>query len=56
MQARPDKANEISGLMITGVSGGAVIPPLMGSMTDMMGSQAGSIVIIGICMLYLLWS
>ena len=55
MQARPDKANEISGLMITGVSGGAVIPPLMGAMTDMMGSQVGSIVIIGICMLYLLW-
>ena len=55
MQARPDKANEISGLMITGVSGGAVIPPLMGSMTDMMGSQVGSIIIIGICMLYLLW-
>lgn len=55
MQARPDKANEISGLMITGVSGGAVIPPLMGAMTDMMGCQVGSIVIIGICMLYLLW-
>ena len=55
MQARPDKANEISGLMITGVSGGAVIPPLMGSMTDMMGSQVGSIIIIGVCMLYLLW-
>ena len=55
MQARPDKANEISGLMITGVSGGAVIPPLRGAMTDMMGSQVGSIIIIGICMLYLLW-
>src|SRR5665648_1292618 len=26
IQSRPDKANEISGLMITGVFGGAVIP------------------------------
>lgn len=31
IQARPEKANEISGLMITGVAGGAIAPPLMGS-------------------------
>lgn len=30
IQARPKKANELSGLMITGVLGGAVVPPIMG--------------------------
>ena len=41
MQARPEKANEISGLMVTGIFGGAVIPPLMGYCTDLIGTQAG---------------
>lgn len=39
--ARPEKANEISGLMVTGIFGGAVIPPLMGYCTDLIGTQAG---------------
>ena len=55
LKARPEKANEISGLMITGVFGGAVIPPLMGLMSDVMGSQAGSLLVIGLCMFYLLF-
>lgn len=53
MKARPEKANEISGLMITGVSGGAVIPPSMGVLADLIGSQAGSLIVIGVCMAYL---
>ena len=53
LKARQDKANEISGLMITGVSGGAVIPPAMGIMTDILGNQAGSLAVIGVCMIYL---
>ena len=55
MQARPDKANEISGLMITGIFGGAVIPPLMGILADATGSQVGSLIVIGVCMAYLIW-
>ena len=55
MQARPEKTNEISGLMITGIVGGAIIPPLMGIATDKIGSQAGSLIIIGICMAYLVF-
>lgn len=55
MKARPDKANEISGLMITGVFGGAVIPPCMGILTDAIGSQTGSLIVIGICVAYLVW-
>ncbi|MDP4277012.1 MAG: MFS transporter [Bacteroidota bacterium] len=51
--ARPEKANEISGLMITGVFGGAVVPPLMGITADSMNCQAGSLIIITVCLLYL---
>ncbi|MBR5035531.1 MAG: MFS transporter [Bacteroidales bacterium] len=55
IQSRPEKTNEISGLMITGIVGGAIIPPLMGIATDKIGSQAGSLIIIGICMAYLVF-
>lgn len=51
--ARPEKANEISGLMITGVFGGAVVPPLMGFAADSLNSQVGSLIVISACLLYL---
>lgn len=53
MKSRPDKANEISGLMIMGVSGGAVIPPVMGLLTDLIGNQTGSVIVIAVCIAYL---
>ena len=53
LQTRPDQANGISGLMIMGVCGGAVIPPLMGVLTDAIGTQAGSLIVITACALYL---
>lgn len=53
MKRMPEKANEISGLMITGVFGGALIPPLMGYAADTIGSQQGSLIIITASMLYL---
>jgi len=55
IQLRPDKANEISGLMITGVFGGAVIPFIMGLTSDVMGSQVGSVLIILLSAIYLLF-
>ena len=55
LRTRPDKANEISGLMITGVFGGAVIPPLMGAAADAIGSQAGSLAVILGCIVYLIF-
>ena len=55
IQARPEKANEISGLMITGVAGGAIAPPLMGICADAVGGQGGSVTIIAICTAYLLF-
>lgn len=55
IQSRPDKANEISGLMITGVFGGAVIPLIMGLTSDTMGSQIGSVLILLLSSFYLLF-
>ncbi|MDR3251089.1 MAG: MFS transporter [Tannerella sp.] len=54
LQKMPEKANEVSGLMITGVAGGALIPLLMGICTDMTGNQSGSILVITVCSFYLL--
>lgn len=55
LKARPEQANEISGFMITGVVGGAAIPPLMGVLADMMGSQNGSLAVIAVCVAYLVF-
>lgn len=55
LQSRPDKVNEISGLMITGVFGGAVIPFVMGLMSDVVGSQVGSLLVILLSAVYLLY-
>ena len=55
LNSRPEKANEISGLMITGVFGGAIIPPLMGFATEKIGSQIGSLIVITICICYLIY-
>ncbi len=50
----PDRANEISGLLIMAVSGGAVIPLVMGFVSTMV-SPLASVLVIGACLLYLLW-
>lgn len=48
-----DRANEISGLMIMAVSGGAVIPPIIGKVADMASIWAGMFVLVA-CAVYLL--
>jgi MFS transporter, FHS family, L-fucose permease len=55
LQKKPERANEISGLMIMGVAGGAVIPPLMGVVSDSMG-QTGGMAVLLVAMIYLLFS
>jgi fucose permease len=47
----PARSNEISGLMIMAVSGGAVIPLLVGSITDNVGLTAGMFVL-AVCTIY----
>ena len=56
LRTLPHKANEISGLMITGVAGGAIFPLLMGFMVDnVTKNQNGSIIIIAGTALFLLY-
>ena len=50
----PDRSNEISGLLIMAVSGGAFIPLAMGYVSSVFGPMA-SLFVIGGCMVYLLW-
>ena len=51
----PLRTNEISGLMIMAVSGGAVIPLLIGSLTDNFGVTAGMFILV-ICAVYELFT
>ena len=52
LKARPDKANEISGLMITAVAGGGAVTPIIGGAIDGVGMIGGVFVIL-VCVLYL---
>jgi fucose permease len=54
LEKMPDRANEISGLLIMAVSGGAVIPLVMGLVSTMI-SPLASVLVIGACLLYILW-
>lgn len=49
----PTRANEISGLMIMAVSGGAIIPPIVGGISDIFSITAGMYVFV-FCAIYLL--
>jgi MFS transporter, FHS family, L-fucose permease len=51
----PVRTNEISGLMIMAVSGGAVIPLLIGTLTDNVGVTAGMFVLV-VCAVYELFT
>ena len=50
----PQRDNEISGLMIMGVSGGAIFPLLMGVASDALGNQMGAVAVLTICVSYLI--
>ncbi|MDO5608373.1 MAG: MFS transporter [Capnocytophaga sp.] len=43
---RPDRQNEVSGLMIMGISGGALFPFIMGVASDLTASQVGAIMVL----------
>jgi len=44
VDAMPERSNEISGLMITAIAGGAFIPPIMGLVADKVSVLAGFVV------------
>ena len=54
LEKMPDRANEISGLLIMAVSGGAVIPLVMGLVSTAV-SPLASVMVLGVCLLYILW-
>ena len=54
LQKKPERANEISGLMIMGVSGGALFPWLMGVVSDSFNQGAAFGVLLGL-LCYLLF-
>jgi fucose permease len=49
----PQRANEVSGLLIMGVAGGAIVPPIMGIVSDSAG-QTGAMVVLLVAFGYLL--
>ncbi|MPM75655.1 hypothetical protein SDC9_122649 [bioreactor metagenome] len=51
----PQRNNEISGLMIMGLSGGAIFPFLMGVVSDAIGGQIGAVIILTFCIFYLIF-
>lgn len=50
-----NKKNEMSGLMIMGIAGGAIFPVLMGLASDSINSQTGAVIVLTICIAYLLF-
>ena len=55
LQRKPERANEISGLMIMGVSGGALFPWLMGVVSDHYNSQGAAFAVLLGLLCYLLF-
>ena len=51
----PEKNNEMSGLMIMGLIGGTIFPLLMGVLSDAMGTQLGSVIVISVGVGYLVY-
>lgn len=53
VEERPDRASELSGLMCMAISGGALVPLVMGRLVDG-GMQSMAFVVPAVCFLYLL--
>ena len=52
LQHQPERGNELSALMIMGVSGGALVSPVFGFLSDSFGATAGMASLL-FCLLYL---
>lgn len=53
LRHRPDRANEVTAIVLMGVAGGALTTPLMGLAADYAGQTAG-MAVLSVCILYLL--
>ena len=54
LKRMPDKANEVSALLIMGVSGGAILTPVLGVTSDFFGTQLASLAVIVIVWIYMI--
>jgi fucose permease len=54
VDAMPERANEVSGLMVTAIIGGAFVPILFGVVEDTMGLMAG-FAVPALCILFILF-
>ena len=55
LQRRPDRANEVSALLIAGIAGGAVLPPILGMVTGWFGTQSAAMAVLVLVWLYMVW-
>ena len=53
VEEKPDRANELSGLMCMAISGGAIVPLLMGQLVELGASKAMAFVVPAACFAYL---
>lgn len=51
----PNRQNEASALLIVGLVGGAILPPVLGFVSDRFATQTASLVLIAIVWCYMLW-
>lgn len=52
---KPEWSNEMSGLMVMGLIGGTIFPLFMGILSDAIGSQTGSVAVVSIGVVYLVY-
>lgn len=50
----PEKANEVSALLTAGVFGGAILPPVIGIITDITHTQVAAIIVLSVVWCYLI--
>jgi fucose permease len=55
VDSMPEKTNELSGLMVTAIVGGAIVPPIMGIVADNTSTLFGFVVPL-IAMIYIGWT
>jgi fucose permease len=55
IDAMPERSNELSGLMVTAIVGGAFIPPLMGILADNTSVVMGFLIPLA-AVLYIAWT
>ena len=49
----PEKTNEVSSLLIVGVCGGGIIPPILGVITDTFGNQASALIALTLAWIFM---